>query len=146
MPAVELNSLPDGADYDLNKQQALFKLWLLLTTNEYTVDQYTRIFNTTAEAQPFVQAHAATTSPVYYVDLEKLTPYLAPLQQADVQSVFDLLRDNDSQQTLQATANLFWQQGANVLNYGKVNCAAIADVLAIDQQAVGPAAAAAKQP
>jgi hypothetical protein len=131
MPAVEVNTLPADGDYDQRRQMALFKLWLLLTTNEITVNEDTSIFDTTAEASAFAATQADRPEDVYYVDLEKLKSGLDPLLSDEIAQVFALLQNKVAQPFLLQSAHLFWQQGQVLLGYGKVGCTPMSAVLSI---------------
>jgi len=133
MPAIELNTQRADADYDKVKQAALFKLWLLVTTSQYTSNKATKVFDTTREAQAFAEKLAdQPDTTIYYVDLEKLAAEFKPiLKFKEVQSVFHLLQLSTSQPTLQSAADLFWYQGAQTLGYGHGGCTPMSDILAL---------------
>jgi hypothetical protein len=117
--------------YDPARQRALFKLWLLLTTNEITVNESTQICKTTAEADQFRLSQVGNPGTVYYVDLEKLQPGLAPLQNWEIQQVFSLLQVDSAQQSLQSVSHKFWLQGTTLLGYGRIGCATVDAVVSI---------------
>lgn len=128
MPAVSLNTLQPEKPYDLDKQKDFFKLWLLLTTNPYVINKATKICTTTAKAQDFVKQNENTPDPLYYLDLELLGQSLSLLSSGEIASVVGLLNPNN-QDFFDSATSTFHSQGEVVMNYDKVYCSSVQNVL-----------------
>jgi hypothetical protein len=132
MPAVNLNKLPAGANFDQPTQQAFFKLWLILTTNKFLVHPETTICQTTGDASQFETLQKDKPAPFYYIDLEALSKSLAPIPLAQVQNAFALLKplaSGGKLEDLNAAYYDFWKLGTQINNYGTVYCVSIPEIV-----------------
>ena len=130
MPAVELNSFPAEATYDMAKQKAMFKLWLILTTDQFTVGDGVRLFNTTEEAEDFKRASEDIPDRIFYLDLEQIVPQLQPLDPDDVIRIFNTLMQ-DNRDFLQEAADLFHQTAKDPCEYGPGACITVQEPMDI---------------
>jgi hypothetical protein len=134
MPAHDYTDRKPDANYDLRKQKALFKLWLLLTTEPFIYKHSVHVFKSTAETKEFIERQKDIPETTYYIDVEKLCRKLEPLG-------CDLVRKGFSDMELQkdvllGAAQLFHDLGTtrgSGSGYGNGQCVACKDVLHIDE-------------
>lgn len=132
MPAVKLNDLPADGLYAGAKQDALIKLWLIITTDLYVSSQATKICATTIDADQYAQSQQDSEITTYYLDLEALAVNFAQVfaRPTDVVNlVFQQIQSSSQRSQYAAMASNFSGLGKSIAEYGPGGCLAIPDIM-----------------